>query len=224
LCASSCLLQSEYLVRFPGAPPFPTGGRDFAGPSAADRLYECADGWVRLAAPGPSGPALLAAAGLAAADPELTAPEQAPPAELAAGPERAAGPELATDPERAAGPERAADPELAAAAGLASAREPTAAAVARAVAGLAVAEVLRRAAAAGIPAVRARRPQELTGDGQLIAHRLLTVLETDAAGVARVAPGRWLEMPGLTLPPPGEAPAAGEHEQSILAELGATPA
>jgi crotonobetainyl-CoA:carnitine CoA-transferase CaiB-like acyl-CoA transferase len=87
-----------------------------------------------------------------------------------------------------------------------------------------VAEVLRRAAAAGIAAVRARDPRELTGDGQLIGRGLLTVLETDDAGVARVGPGRWLETPGLTLPPPGEPPAAGEHEQAILAELGATPA
>jgi crotonobetainyl-CoA:carnitine CoA-transferase CaiB-like acyl-CoA transferase len=178
LCASSCLLQSEYLVRFAGAPPFPAGGRDFAGPGVADRLYQCADGWVRFGAPGPSGPAALAATGLTAAD-----PEQAPSAELASAPEAAA-------------------------------------AVARAVIGRPVAEVLRRAAAAGIPAVRARRPQELPGDGQLIGHGLLTVLETDAAGVARVGPGRWLEMPGLALSPPGEAPAAGEHEQAILAGLG----
>ena len=182
LCASSCLLQSEYLVRFAGAPPWPAGGRDFAGPGVADRLYPCADGWVRFGAPGPSGPAGLAAAGLTTA---------------------------ASSPD---------SPELAAAAGQASAPE-AAAAVADAVAGLAVAEVLRRAAAAGIPAVRARRPQELTGDGQLIGHGLLTVLETDAAGVARVGPGRWLEMPGLALAPPGEAPSAGEHEQAILAGL-----
>ena len=182
LCASSCLLQSEYLVRFPGAPPFPAGGRDFAGPGAADRLYACADGWVRLGAAGPAGPAALAAAGLTGAGPEL-----AGSAELPASP------------------------------------EPAAAAVARALAGLTVAEVLRRATAAGIPAARARRPQELTEDAQLIAHGLLTVVETDGAGVARVGPGRWLEMPGLTLRPPGEAPAAGEHEQAILAELGAAP-
>jgi crotonobetainyl-CoA:carnitine CoA-transferase CaiB-like acyl-CoA transferase len=181
LCASSCLLQSEYLVRFAGAPPFPAGGRDFAGPGVADRLYECADGWVRFGAPGPSGLAALAAAGLGSS-------------ELAAAAEQASAPEAA-------------------------------AAVAQAMAGRPVAEVLRRAAAAGIPAVRARRPQELTGDGQLIARGLLTVVDTDAAGVARVGPGRWLEMPGLTLPPPGEAPAAaGEHEQAILAELGAAPA
>jgi crotonobetainyl-CoA:carnitine CoA-transferase CaiB-like acyl-CoA transferase len=212
LCASSCLLQSEYLVRFPGAPPFPAGGRDFAGPGVADRLYECADGWVRFGAPGPSGLAALAAAGLTAADPEL-----------ATSPEAASSPAAASSPEPARVPEAVHSPELAAAAEQASAPE-AAAAVAQAVAGLPVAEVLRRAAAAGVPAVRARRPQELTGDGQLIARGMLTVVDTDAAGVARVGPGRWLDMPGLTLPPPGEAPAAGEHEQAILAELGAAPA
>jgi len=201
LCASSCLLQSEYLVRFPGAASFPAGGRDFAGPGVADRLYECTDGWVRLGAPGPSATAALAAAGLTLAEPEAARP-----------------------PEPASSREAVFSPELAAAAEQASAPEAAAAAVAQAVAGLPVAEVLRRAAAAGIPAVRARRPQELTGDGQLITRGLLTVVDTDAAGVARVGPGRWLDMPGLSLPPPGEAPAAGEHEQVILAELGAAPA
>jgi crotonobetainyl-CoA:carnitine CoA-transferase CaiB-like acyl-CoA transferase len=230
LCASSCLLQSEYLVRFPGAAPFPAGGRDFAGPGVADRLYECADGWVRLGAPDPSGPAALAAAGLTAAGAELAAaglsvagPELAAAGLSAAGAELAAAGLSAAGAELAAAGLSAAGPELAAAGEQASASE-AAAAVARALAGLPVAEVLRRAAAGGIPAVRARRPQELTGDGQLIAHGLLTVVETDAAGVARVGPGRWLEMPGLTLSPPGEAPAAGEHEQAILSELGAAPA
>ena len=65
LCAASCLLQSEHLVRFPGAPPFPSGGRDFAGPGPLDRLYEAADGWVRLSAGPDAGLSELQAAGLA---------------------------------------------------------------------------------------------------------------------------------------------------------------
>ena len=53
LCASSCLLQSPWLVRAPGvAPSEPIGGRDFPGPGPLDRLYRGSDGWVRLAARG----------------------------------------------------------------------------------------------------------------------------------------------------------------------------
>jgi len=73
LCAAACLLQSEVQVR-PASPaesgtlaesgfpaqaelpprfeesrPVPFGGRDFAGPGPLDRLYQAADGWVRLA-------------------------------------------------------------------------------------------------------------------------------------------------------------------------------
>ena len=89
-----------------------------------------------------------------------------------------------------------------------------------AIAGLSAADAVRRAEAAGIPAVRARHAQELTADDQLIRHGLLTVIDRDEAGVARVGPGRWLEMPGLTVRPPAEAPEAGEHGQPIMAELG----
>ncbi len=172
LCASSCLLQSGHLVRCPGAPPLPVGGRDFAGPGPTDRLYLCSDGWVRLGEPAPPGHAALVRAGLATAT--LCAPGG--PADLTT-------------------------------------------AVAAAVAGPPVAEVLRRAKAAGIAAVRARRPQELPGDAELIRRGLLAVIETDDAGVTRVGPGRWLEMPGLARAEPGEAPAAGEHQQAICAEL-----
>ena len=66
LCASSCLLQSAHLVQFAGAPPYPVAGRDFAGPGAADRLFQAADGWVRLSAGRDARVSLLQAAGLAA--------------------------------------------------------------------------------------------------------------------------------------------------------------
>jgi crotonobetainyl-CoA:carnitine CoA-transferase CaiB-like acyl-CoA transferase len=48
-CAS--IMQSGELVRFAGRPPAVRGGRDFAGPSALDRFYRVADGWLRLQAP-----------------------------------------------------------------------------------------------------------------------------------------------------------------------------
>jgi crotonobetainyl-CoA:carnitine CoA-transferase CaiB-like acyl-CoA transferase len=100
-----------------------------------------------------------------------------------------------------------------------------AAAIAAHVAALPMAEILRRAALAGIPAVRARQGHELVADDQLIRHGLLSVVERDDAGVSRVLPGRWLEVPGLRRDPPGPPPAvAGQHADEILAEAGLTPA
>jgi crotonobetainyl-CoA:carnitine CoA-transferase CaiB-like acyl-CoA transferase len=98
----------------------------------------------------------------------------------------------------------------------------TANALVASLAGLPTGEVIRKAAAIGIPAVRARRAPELTGDDQLARHGLLVVLDHDEAGVARVGPGRWLEMPGLIAAPPGEAPELGEQSHAILAEIGLT--
>ncbi|HEY3686767.1 MAG TPA: CoA transferase, partial [Streptosporangiaceae bacterium] len=96
--------------------------------------------------------------------------------------------------------------------------------IAGTLAALPVAEALRRANEAGIPAVRARQPQELAADRDLIDNGLLAVTERDdAGGAVRVRPGRWLDMPGLHQDPPGAAPAAGEHERAILAGLDAPP-
>jgi len=177
LCAASCLLQSEYLVRFPGSPPAPDGGRDFAGPGPLDRLYRAADGWLRFGLPGPADLAALASAGLA----------------------------------------RLAEPLPGGAAGSAvSSGRDVIDAVSRAIGSLPVTEVLRRAHAAGLPAVRARQLPDLTRDEQLIRHGLLAVTEADDAGVARVGPGRWLEMPGLVTSAPGDAPQPGEHTEAIL--------
>jgi len=156
LCAASCLVQSEHLVRFAGRRPPPEGGRDFPGPAPLDRLYRAADGWVRLAGTGQAKDGL-----------------------------------------------------------------------AEVVAGLPVAEVLRRAASTGVPAVEARKPAELAGDRQLIRHGLLTVIEPDGAGASGAAlvagPGHGLELPGLDRPPPGPPPRPGEHSRAILLEAGLDP-
>jgi crotonobetainyl-CoA:carnitine CoA-transferase CaiB-like acyl-CoA transferase len=201
LCASSCLLQSPWLVRAPGAAPSePAGGRDFAGPRAGDRLYQGADGWVRLGAQAPVRPADLATADLISRG-------------TPGGADDIHGPT----------PGEADDVNSGTAGGAEDAA--LAAAIAAHVAGLPVAEILRRAAVAGIPAVRARQGHELVADDQLIRHGLLSVTERDDAGVSRVLPGRWLEMPGLRREPPGPAPAAaGQHADEILAEAGLTPA
>jgi crotonobetainyl-CoA:carnitine CoA-transferase CaiB-like acyl-CoA transferase len=98
--------------------------------------------------------------------------------------------------------------------------EALAAAIAALLAGLPAAEVIARAHAAGIPAVRARQVRELTADAQLIRHDLLTVLDRDDRGVTWVGPGRWLEMPGLAAPTPRDAPQAGEHTDTIRREVG----
>jgi crotonobetainyl-CoA:carnitine CoA-transferase CaiB-like acyl-CoA transferase len=154
LCAASCLVQSEHLVRFAGRPPTPDGGRDFSGPGPLDRLYQAADGWVRLAGTG----------------------------------------------------QQAKD------------------GLAEVVARLPVAEVLRRAASVGVPAVKARQARELAGDLQLIRHGLLTVIEPDGSGGAAVAgPGHGLELQGLDRPAPGPPPRPGEHSRAILLEAGLDP-
>jgi crotonobetainyl-CoA:carnitine CoA-transferase CaiB-like acyl-CoA transferase len=189
LCAAACLLQSEVQVsrselRFQSEPlarsgfpaqsdgslTYPLGGRDFAGPGPLDRLYQAADGWVRLAA-APGQLTALSAAGL------VPAPGQREPGD-----------------------------------------EALAAAIAALLAGLPAAEVIARAHAAGIPAVRARQARELTADAQLIDHGLLTVIDRDDRGVTWVGPGRWLEMPGLAAREPRDAPAAGEHTEMIRRE------
>lgn len=51
LLACSTMMQSGELVRFAGRPPAVRGARDFAGPSALDRFYRAADGWLRIQAP-----------------------------------------------------------------------------------------------------------------------------------------------------------------------------
>ena len=99
--------------------------------------------------------------------------------------------------------------------------EVMAAGIAALLADLPAAEVIARAHAARIPAVRARQARELTADEQLIRHGLLTVLERDDRGVTRVDPGRWLEMPGLPARKPRKAPGPGEHTEILRRELGA---
>jgi crotonobetainyl-CoA:carnitine CoA-transferase CaiB-like acyl-CoA transferase len=96
--------------------------------------------------------------------------------------------------------------------------EALAAGISALLAGLPAAEVIARAHAAGIPAVRARQARELTADGQLIRHGLLTVLDRDDRGVTWVDPGRWLEMPGLPARGPGKAPGPGEHTEMLRRE------
>jgi crotonobetainyl-CoA:carnitine CoA-transferase CaiB-like acyl-CoA transferase len=51
LAASSLTMQSGEMVRYEGRTPPQQGGRDFPGPSPADRYYRVADGWLRVQAP-----------------------------------------------------------------------------------------------------------------------------------------------------------------------------
>jgi len=44
-------MQSGELVRYEGRSPAQRGGRDFVGPSPADRFYRTDDGWLRVQAP-----------------------------------------------------------------------------------------------------------------------------------------------------------------------------
>src|SRR6185437_6585967 len=98
--------------------------------------------------------------------------------------------------------------------------EALAAGISALLADLPAAEVIARAHAAGIPAVRARQARELTADARLIHHGLLTVLDRDDRGVTWVGPGRWLQTPGLAARPPRDAPQAGEHTEMLRREAG----
>ncbi len=62
LAGISMFMQSGELVRFAGRPPSHRGGRDFAGPTPLDRMYQVADGYVRIQA---ADLAQLSQAGLA---------------------------------------------------------------------------------------------------------------------------------------------------------------
>jgi crotonobetainyl-CoA:carnitine CoA-transferase CaiB-like acyl-CoA transferase len=63
---------AEMLLAAAVEPPV-TGGRDFLGPSASRRLYECADGWICVSAAGDEARAALAA--LAGTAPHDDAPD-----------------------------------------------------------------------------------------------------------------------------------------------------
>lgn len=101
-----------------------------------------------------------------------------------------------------------------------SGAEALAAAIAALLVRLPAAEVVARAHAAGVPAIRARQAEELTADAQLIGHGLLSVLGRDERGVSHVASGRWLEMPGLAAREPRPAPRPGEHTELIRRQAG----
>jgi crotonobetainyl-CoA:carnitine CoA-transferase CaiB-like acyl-CoA transferase len=50
LAGTSALLQCEELIRVAGRPAPLVGGPDFRGPTATDRFYRAADGWIRVQA------------------------------------------------------------------------------------------------------------------------------------------------------------------------------
>jgi len=163
LCAASCLVQSEHLVRVPGRTVDPLGGRDFAGPDPLEHLYQVADGWVRLAGRWQRDRVALERAGL-----------------------------------------------------------PTggSSALAGALSGLRVEAVVRRLTAVGIPALPARQSRQLVEDTQLIESGLLSIIEGGSEESVRVGPGRWLVLPGRSVPPPGDAPLPGAHSGVVLSEVG----
>jgi crotonobetainyl-CoA:carnitine CoA-transferase CaiB-like acyl-CoA transferase len=69
-------MQLGELVRYPGRPPSPTGGRDHSGRGPLDRFYPVAGGWVRVEA-GAAHVQALAAAGLLGAEPAEASAEEA---------------------------------------------------------------------------------------------------------------------------------------------------
>ena len=79
LCSASVFAQSGELVRYEGRAPAEVGGRDYRGPSATDRFYQVADGWVRVYAAGRDG---FVSAGLLS---DARASDEAVTAEVQAG-------------------------------------------------------------------------------------------------------------------------------------------
>jgi crotonobetainyl-CoA:carnitine CoA-transferase CaiB-like acyl-CoA transferase len=69
LAGTSALLQCEELIRVGRRPAPPVGGQDFRGPSATDRFYGAADGWVRVQAVSAADKAALARLARATARP-----------------------------------------------------------------------------------------------------------------------------------------------------------
>jgi crotonobetainyl-CoA:carnitine CoA-transferase CaiB-like acyl-CoA transferase len=83
LASQSVLLQIGEVTTYPGAPVPPMGARDCIGPSAVERYYECADGWIAVAcATSTRCRALLDALGLDSVDVQIALGE-APNGDLA---------------------------------------------------------------------------------------------------------------------------------------------
>ncbi|MCK9518468.1 MAG: CoA transferase [Dehalococcoidia bacterium] len=53
LTNQTIIFQSGEVTWYDGRRPSPVGGRDFIGPSAVRRFYQCADGWICIAAQAP---------------------------------------------------------------------------------------------------------------------------------------------------------------------------
>lgn len=92
LANQTILFQSGELVSFEARPPAPTGGRDYIGQSALHRYYQCADGWIALAAREPCHFHEVCAAlghtewaGRFIAEKALAEPAEGPLADLVAG-------------------------------------------------------------------------------------------------------------------------------------------
>ena len=98
LAAMSAMLQAGQLVRFEGRPPAPVGGRDHPGPSAFDRYFASADGWVRASADAGAGPEVVELLTLLGELPGAEAVERLTALGVPAVVARK-GPDLALDPE-----------------------------------------------------------------------------------------------------------------------------
>ena len=70
LFEASIFMQSNELVRFAGRASAELGARDYRGPSALSRYYQCADGWIRVHA---TSPQTFVAAGLISEMPDADA-------------------------------------------------------------------------------------------------------------------------------------------------------
>jgi crotonobetainyl-CoA:carnitine CoA-transferase CaiB-like acyl-CoA transferase len=168
LAGCAAMLQSGELVRFAGRPQALRGGRDFAGPSALDRFYRVADGWLRLQAPDVH---CLRVAGVL---PEQVMPESE--AELCQT-------------------------------------------LTRALADQALADVLERLTAAGVPAAPARTPLQLATDPALRDAGLFATHHLQD-GTPYFATARYARFSRTEEQSVFEAPGLGQHSREVLTEAG----
>jgi len=179
------------------------GGRDHLGPSAARRLYQCADGWVCVSATTPSErQALGELAGVA----------------LDVGDGRGVEPLVDEQAERGAKWRRRASDGCDDSADGAAAR-----AIAAMLAGSSRATALARLRDAGVPAAPCLGFDELWADPHLAANDAFATVDYPEIGSVRQA-GPLVRFARTPIVHVRRAPALGEHGGEVLREIGVAPA
>ncbi|MCH5677561.1 CoA transferase [Streptomyces gilvus] len=197
LTAVAAFMQCGELTRYPTRPAVTRGGADYQGPSALDRLYPTADGFVRLRLPSAR---VLADAGIS------TTPSL-PPDEAASEPvPRQATAAASRRPARTTLPDG---------------RTPSAGALAAALREIDTADVVKRLTDAGGAVTAAVTYLDLTTDPDVLAAEYLLPIDR-ADGTTLFVPGRYARFDRGRRPGVLRAPGLGEHSRDVLRAAGLT--